>query len=76
MIRLEQALARAKEQGKTVLKKDLAAKLWPDSSETAQQVNMTNLCNGRRDAVKPDWVVIICEMCGCSADFLFGLKNE
>lgn len=76
MIRIEQAIARAKEQGKPVLKKDLAAKLWPDSSEAAQQVNMTNLCNGRRDAVKPEWVSIICETCGCSADFLFGLKNE
>ena len=75
-MRIELALARAKEQGNKVLKKDLAAKLWPDSSEAAQQVNMTNLCNGRRDAVKPDWVVIICEMCNCSADFLFGLKNE
>lgn len=76
MIRIEQALARAKEQGNPVLKKDLAAKLWPESSEAAQQVNMTNLCNGRRDAVKLDWVKIICETCGCTADFLFGLSNE
>lgn len=76
MIRIEQALARAKERGKPVLKKDLAARLWPDSSEAAQQVNMTNLCNGRRDAVKPEWVTIICEMTDCTADFLFGLKNE
>ena len=76
MIRIEQALARAKDQGKTILKKDLAAKLWPESSEAAQQVNMTNLCNGRRDAVKPEWVKIICETCGCTADFLFGLSND
>ena len=76
MIRIEAAIAKAKENGKNVLKKEIAAKLWPDSSEAAQQVNMTNLCNGRRDAVKPDWVKTICEMTGCSADFLFGLSNE
>ena len=76
MIRIEQAMARAKEQGRKVLKKDIAARLWPDSSESAQQVNMTALCNGRTNKINPDWVNIICEMCGCTADFLFGLNNE
>lgn len=76
MIRIEQALARAKEQGKKVLKKDLAAKMWPDSTPEGQQVNMTKLCSGRRTMINPDWVGIICEMTGCTADFLFGLSNE
>ena len=76
MMRIEQALARAKEQGNKVLKKDLAAKLWPDSVPAAQQVNMTALCSGRTIKINPDWVNIICEMCGCSADFLFGISNE
>ena len=76
MMRIEQALARAKEQGKKVLKKDLAAKLWPDSASAAQQVNMTALCNGKTNKINPDWVNIICEMTGCTADFLFGISNE
>ena len=76
MLRIEQAMARAKDLGRPILKKELAALLWPDSSEAAQQVNMSNLCNGRRDAVKSEWVEIICRACGCSADFLFGLRNE
>ena len=76
MIRIEQALARAKEQGRQVFKKDLAAKLWPNSSVAAQQVNMTNLCSGRQDAVKPEWVRIICAELGCTADFLFGISSE
>ena len=76
MIRIEQAIARAKEHGKRVLKKDIAARLWPDSTEAGQQVNMTALCTGRTAKINPEWVAIICEMTGCSADFLFGLSNE
>lgn len=76
MMRIEQAIARAKEQGNKVLKKDIAARLWPDSTPVAQQVNMTALCRGETARIVPDWVNIICEMTGCTADFLFGLSNE
>lgn len=76
MMRIELAIARAKEQGKKVLKKDVAAKLWPDSTEAGQQVNMTALCSGKTTKISPDWVAIICKMTGCTADFLFGLSNE
>lgn len=76
MMRIEQAIARAKEQGKKVLKKDIAARLWPDTSAVGQQVNMTALCNGATARIAPEWVNIICEMTGCTADFLFGLSND
>ena len=75
-LRIEEAIARAKANGTKVLKKDIAAKLWPDSVESAQRVNMTKLCNGRTASIKPEWVVAVCEMTGCTADFLFGLTNE
>lgn len=75
-MRIEQALARAKERGQKVLKKDIAARLWPDSSQAAQQVNMTALCGGKTGKISQDWVAIICEMTGCTADFLFGLSND
>lgn len=75
-LRIEEAIARAKANRTKVLKKDIAAKLWPDSVESAQQVNMTKLCNGRTASIKPEWVVVVCEMTGCTADFLFGLTNE
>jgi len=74
--RIEAALLRAKENGKKIFKKDLAALMWPDSTETGQMVNMTGLCSGKRTKVDPDWVEIICRECGCSADFLFGLSND
>lgn len=76
MMRIEQAIARAKEKGNKVLKKDIAARLWPDSTPVAQQVNMTALCNGETARIVPEWVNIICEMTGCTADFLLGISNE
>lgn len=76
MIRIEEAIARAKRQGNKVLKKDIAARLWPDSTPVAQQVNITRLCSGKTPRINVDWVNIICEMTGCTADFLFGLSNE
>lgn len=76
MMRIEQAIARAKDQGKKIMKKDVAARLWPNSSPAAQQVNMTTLCSGKTTRIAPEWVNIICEMTGCTADFLFGLSND
>ena len=67
---------RARERGKKIYKKELAAKMWPNSTETGQMVNMTGLCSGRRTKVDPEWVEIICKECECSADFLFGLSDE
>lgn len=74
-LRVNEAIARSEANGKKVLKKDIAARLFEGASESAQQVNMTNLCNGTTKRIVPEWVVIICEMCGCSADYLFGLKD-
>lgn len=76
ILRIEEAIARAKANGKKVLKKDIAARLWDGSTESAQQVNMTNLLNGATNRICPEWVITICEMTGATADFLFGLSNE
>lgn len=76
MMRIDAAIARAKEQGKKVLKKDIAARLWPDAVTIAQQVNMTNLCKGKTSRINPEWVGIISEMTGCSADFILGITND
>lgn len=80
MMRIEQAIAKANERAfengeKKILKKDIAARLWPDSTPVAQQVNMTALCNGDTIRVVPDWIVIICQMTGCTADFLLGITD-
>lgn len=75
-LRINEAIALSTAKGKKVWKKDIAAKLFPGVSESAQQVNMTNLCNGTTKRIVPDWVVIICEMCDCDPNYLFGYKQQ
>ena len=72
-LRVNEAIARS--EGKKVLKKDIAARLFEGASKSAQQVNMTNLCNGTTKRIVPEWVVIICEMLDCTADYLFGMEG-
>lgn len=72
MIRLQEAIARSKRMGVKILKKDLAARLWPESSEASQQIRMTALCQGKLKMIRPEWITIICDVCGCTADYLFG----
>ena len=74
-LRVNEAIARSEANGKKVLKKDIAARLFEGASESAQQVNMTNLCNGTAKRIVPEWVVILCEMLDCTADYLFGLEG-
>ena len=74
-LRVNEAIARSEANGKKVLKKDIAAHLFEGASESAQQVNMTNLCNGTTKRIVPEWVVILCEMLDCTADYLFGMEG-
>ena len=75
-LRIDLALAKAKTEGRNVMKKDIAARLWPKSSTAAQRCNMSALCTGDTRRIDPEWVIIICQMLGCSSDYLFGLSNE
>lgn len=74
-LRVNEAIAKAQTKGKKVYKKDIAEKIWSESSQQAQQVNMTSLCNGRTKYFKPEWVEIICEMCEVSPNYLFGYED-
>lgn len=74
-LKVNEAIVRAEINGKKILKKDLAAKIWANSRPEAQAVNMTNLCSGITQKVNPDWIVIICRETGCSADFLLGIEK-
>lgn len=75
-LRVNEAIARCMMNGKKVWKKEIAARLFDGATESAQAVNMTNLCTGKTKRIAPEWVVILCEMLDCSADFLFGINNE
>jgi len=76
MIRIESAIARAKEQGIKVTRRDIAARLWPDATPINQSVKIGLLIRGKTTRIEPRWVGIICEMTGVSADFLLGISNE
>lgn len=71
-LRIEEAIAYAKLNGKTVLKKDLASKMFPECNEQTAVVNFGNVISGRTQRIKIDWVRIICTECNVSPNFLFG----
>lgn len=76
ILRINEAIARAERNGRKILKKELAAKIWTNSRPEAQAVNMTNLCTGVTKKINPEWIIVICKETGCSADFLLGIKEE
>lgn len=73
-LKINEAIAQAEMNGRKVYKKDLAAKIWPNSRPEAQAVNMTNLCSGQTKKINPEWIITICKETGCTADFLLGIK--
>lgn len=75
-LRLNEVIAQTKINGKRVLKKDIAARLFPGVSEHTQKVNFTNLVKGKTKRITPEWVGIICEMCECTPNELFGYNME
>lgn len=75
MIRLEEALARARHNGRTEVKEEMMEALWPGQARASKIVNFNNLVSGRTKRVDAETVVTICSLCGVSADWLFGLKD-
>lgn len=74
-LKVNEAIARSEANGKKILKKDLAAKIWANSRPEAQAVNMTNLCSGITKKINPEWIITICKETGCTADFLLGIEK-
>lgn len=75
-LKIEEAIAMARVNGQKIMKTDIAARIWPNNVLSAQRVNMTRLCTGETASVKPEWINIICDMTGCTADFLLGRTNQ
>jgi DNA-binding Xre family transcriptional regulator len=74
-LRISEAILRSEMNGKNVFKKDIAARIFPGLSEAAPPVNFTNLCQGKTKRVAPQWVLIICEMCDCTPNYLFNFNE-
>jgi DNA-binding Xre family transcriptional regulator len=75
-LKVNEAIALSAANGKKVLKKDIAARLFPGVSTATQQVNMTSLCNGKTKRILPEWVIVICEMCDCTPNYLFDYEDK
>lgn len=74
-LRLNEVIMMANIKGKNIKKKDIAERLYPGMPRQTQQVNMSNLISGRTKRVTPEMVDIICEMCECTPNDLFGFEK-
>lgn len=72
-LKIDEAIARAMLNGKKMKKIEIAARLWPDSSNPTRRQNMANLCTGKTKQITTEMVAIICEMTGVDANFLLGV---
>ncbi|WAX16814.1 hypothetical protein PD691P3_00030 [Parabacteroides phage PD691P3] len=76
VLKIKEAIEMAKSKGVKITQMKIARKIWPDSTPAAQRVNMYNLVNGETARVSPDWIKIISEECGVTADFLLGINKD
>lgn len=76
-LKINEAMAlHTAKTGESLMKSDLAALLFPEApTPAARQVAMSNLTRGRTTRVKPEWIVKICQFCGCSAEFVLGMEE-
>lgn len=76
-LKIKEALAlHTAKTGEVLRISELAALLFPDApTPAAKQVAMSNLTRGRTSRVKPEWIVKICQFCGCSAEFVLGMEE-
>ena len=52
----------------------LAKLLWPESNRQTQQVNASNLLNGKTKTFKIEWIEIICRELGITYNEFFNGK--
>ena len=75
-LKVNEAIAKAKEKGAKLRIVDIATELWPNSRESAALMNFTNLRNGSVKHVDTDVIVKICDILGCDANYLFNIKKS
>lgn len=76
VLRIEEALARANAgRQKKIKKTDVARAIWPDKQESTARMNLANLLAGRAQRIEPEAIVAICQILGCTADFLLGIEK-
>lgn len=73
-LKVNEAIAQSEANGNKVLKQEIAKKLFSGANENTQRVNMSNLCRGKTQRIKLEWINIICHECDCTPNFLFGFE--
>ena len=53
-LKVNEAIAQSEANGKKVLKQEIAKKLFSGANENTQRVNMSNLCRGKTQRIKPE----------------------
>lgn len=74
MLRIREAFLHAEMKGKKIEKRQLAAKIWPNSTQKSSEQLLQRLMNGKAETIRIDFVQIICNELGCDANFLFDIK--
>lgn len=74
-LRINEAIAAAKLNGKDVTKKHLSKLFFPNSTDQSRITLMTKVCSGKLQRVNPEWIGIICKECGVTANFVLGIKE-
>lgn len=75
-LRIDEALAYAKRNGKNILKKEIASELWEGSEATSAYINFNRLCSGKTQKVSISVINKICKITGVSPNFLFGYDEK
>jgi hypothetical protein len=75
-LRINEAIAQRSSEGKQTSRAELYALLWPKSRPSTQQVNFSNLANGRTKTITVDQILILCKVLECDPNYLTGYDKE
>ena len=74
-LRIREALAfKQLNEGVRMSQDELAKKLYPTSSRTSRNLNLSKMIKGESKRIDINAVHVICEQTGVDANFLFGVK--
>jgi transcriptional regulator with XRE-family HTH domain len=74
-IRIKEAIAFARREGKKIKKQDLASRIFTYTTPRSAVVRLYNYETGKSTTMDPRQVRIICKELGVDANFLFGTTS-
>lgn len=74
-LNLKKALALSIVKGKEISKEEIGKVLWPECTPGSRQVNTSRLFTGKINKLTPEQVNNLCDLLGCDANMLYGIKK-